>query len=938
MSDKNEKIVVNGPGISCCEPDIGAQHVPPLPDNPRPKIVALCEHCTNRMLKRDQLLPYEYWAFDAAATDEMADVLLKMKMRKPYTLDDMVKVTGMDAEPLEKLMDEMSYIGLIEYNWENPTRTKQWVLPMLVPGSAEFMNMRQSQLDEHPVMAKFFEQSSKNALAKAAPMVPMGGGGVGLHVIPVEKAIETENQSVSVEHIEHWLDKYEGKYAASPCSCRMSRARLDQGCGDDPRDWCIAVGDMADYIVETDRGRYITRDEVYEILQRAEDNGFVHQITNIDGEDKIFAICNCNVNVCYALRTSQLFNTPNLSRSAYVARTETEKCVACGRCVEVCPAGAVKLGQKLCAASTGEVPEYPKQELPDAVKWGPEKWSPDYRNKNRIETYDTGTAPCKTACPAHIAVQGYLKLAAQGRYTDALALIKRENPLPAICGRICNRRCEDACTRGRIDAAIAIDEVKKFIAQRDLDAETRYIPPVVAPSTSGGFGEKIAIIGAGPAGLSCAFYLAEKGYKPVVFEKSNRPGGMLTYGIPSYKLEKDVIEAEVDIIREMGAEFRYGVEVGRDVTLAQLREEGFKAFYVAIGCQGGRLPGIAGEDAEGVSVAVDFLRRVAEQQEDGGTAEPMPGRTIVVGGGNVAIDVARTAARLGSEHVEMFCLESSEDMPASAEEVMEANEDGVHISCGWGPVEVRAGEDGRVKEIVFKHCLRVFNDEGRFDPTYDESELRTVAADRVVFSIGQSIVWGDLLDGEAVELGRGQGAVADPKTYQTAQPDIFVGGDVYTGPKFAIDAIAAGHEAAVSLHRFVQDATLTIGRNPRAYRELNKEDIKLEGYDTASRGDAVHNYAREKAEPFREYLETFTEEQVRTETARCLGCGASIVDENKCIGCGLCTTKCAFDAIHLHREHPEASRMVKYEKKLPSLAKYALKREIKIRFGKKGTK
>lgn len=929
-------MIVNGPGISLREDDIGAEFVPPLPANPRPKIVALCEHCTNRMLKRDELLPYEYWAFDAAATDEMADVLLKMKMRKPYTLDAAVKATGMDAEPLEKLLDEMSYIGLLEYNWENPARTKQWVLPMLVPGSAEFMNMRQSQLDEHPVMAKFFEQSSKNALAKASAMVPLGGGGVGLHVIPVEKAIETENQSVSVEHIEHWLDKYEGKYAASPCSCRMSRARLGQGCGDDPSDWCIAVGDMADYIVETDRGRYITREEVYKILQRAEDNGFVHQITNIDGEDKIFAICNCNVNVCYALRTSQLFNTPNLSRSAYVARTETEKCVACGRCVEVCPAGAVKLGQKLCSASTGQVPEYPKQELPDEVKWGPEKWSPDYRNKNRVETYDTGTAPCKTACPAHIAVQGYLKLAAQGRYTDALALIKRENPLPAICGRICNRRCEDACTRGRIDAAIAIDEVKKFIAQRDLDADTRYVPPVVTPTTSGGFDEKIAIIGAGPAGLSCAFYLAEKGYKPVVFEKSNRPGGMLTYGIPSYKLEKDVIEAEVDIIREMGAEFRYGVEVGRDVTLDQLREEGFKAFYVAIGCQGGRLPGIPGQDAKGVSVAVDFLRRVAEQQENGGTADAMPGRTIVVGGGNVAIDVARTAARLGSEHVEMFCLESSEDMPASTEEVMEANEDGVHISCGWGPVEVRCGEDGRVSEITFKRCLRVFNDEGRFDPQYDENETRTVSADRVVFSIGQSIVWGDLLAGSAVELGRGQGAVADPKTYQTAQPDIFVGGDVYTGPKFAIDAIAAGHEAAVSLHRFVQNATLTIGRNQRSYRELNKDDVELGSYDTASRGDAVHNYVREKAEPFREYLETFTEEQVRTETARCLGCGASIVDENKCIGCGLCTTKCAFDAIHLHREHPEASRMVKYEKKLPTLAKYALKREIKIRFGKKG--
>lgn len=931
-------MIVNGPGISFTEPDIGSEFVPPIPENPRPKIVALCEHCTNRLLGRKELKPFEYWAFAEVTTDEMADVLLKMKMRRPYTLADAVKATGMGPEPLEKLLDEMSYIGLLEYNWENPTRTKQWVLPMLVPGSAEFLNMRQSQIDEHPAVAKFFEQASKGALAKATPMVPPGGAGIGMHVIPVEQAIQMEDRSVSIEHIEHWLDKYEGKYAASPCSCRMSRAKLGEGCGDDPNDWCIAVGDMADYVVETDRGHYITREEVYETLRQAEANGFVHQITNIDGEDKIFAICNCNVNVCYALRTSQLFNTPNLSRSAYVARTEADKCVACGRCVEVCPAGAVKLGQKLCAASTGQVPEYPKQELPDAVKWGPEKWSPDYRNKNRIETYDTGTSPCKTACPAHIAVQGYLKLAAQGRYRDALALIKRENPLPAICGRICNRRCEDACTRGRIDAAVAIDEVKKFIAQQDLVAENRYVPEVVTPTRAGGFDDKIAVIGAGPAGLSCAFYLAEKGYKPVIFEKSARPGGMLTYGIPSYKLEKDVIEAEVEIIREMGVDIRLGVEVGRDVTLDELREQGFKAFYVAIGCQGGRLPGIPGEDAEGVSVAVDFLRGVAEQQDGDGEAAPMPGRTIVVGGGNVAIDVARTAARLGSEHVEMFCLESSEDMPASVEEVVEANEDGVHISCGWGPVEVRTGENGRVSEVVFKRCLRVFNDEGRFDPQYDENELRTVAADRVVFSIGQSIVWGDLLEGEAVELGRGQGAIADPKTYQTAQPDIFVGGDVYTGPKFAIDAIAAGHEAAISIHRFVQDATLTIGRNPRAYRELNRDDVEFGSYDTASRGDAVHNYGREKVQPFREYVETFTEEQVRAETARCLGCGASIVDENKCIGCGLCTTKCAFDAIHLHREHPECSNMVKYEKKVPSLAKYALKREIKIRFGSKGSK
>ena len=926
-------MILNGPGISYTEPDIGAEFVPPLPEHPREKIVKLCEHCTNRLLHRDELLGYEYWSFAEAATDEQADVLLKMKMRRPYTLAEMVKLTGMPEAKIEKMLDDMSYTGLLEYNWENPTRTKQWVLPMLVPGSAEFLNMRVSQLDEHPVFAKFFEQASKGPLSRATPMVPPGGAGIGMHVIPVEQAIDAASTSVPIEHIEHWLDKYDGKYAASTCSCRASRKVLGEGCGDDPRDWCIAVGDMADYVVETDRGHYITREEVYDILRAAEDNGFVHQITNIDGENKIFAICNCNVNVCYALRTSQLFNTPNLSRSAYVAHTEADKCVACGRCVEVCPAGAVKLGQKLCSKATGKVPEYPRQELPDAVKWGPEKWSPNYRNDNRIETHEAGTAPCKTACPAHIAVQGYLKLAAQGRYDEALALIKRENPLPAVCGRICNRRCEDACTRGRVDAAIAIDEVKKFIAQRDLDAATRYIPPVVTPTRAGGFDQKIAIIGAGPAGLSCAFYLAEKGYKPVVFEKMPRPGGMLTYGIPSFKLEKDVIEAEVEVIREMGAEFRYGVEVGRDVTLAELREQGFAAFYVAIGCQGGRLPGVDGQDAKGVWTAVDFLAKYTDQTAG---AAPAMGRTVVVGGGNVAIDAARVAARTQAPEVTMLCLESAEEMPASDEEVAEAREDGVDIRCGWGPKEVLTDEAGAVRGIVLKRCTRVFDEDGRFAPEYDEGDLVTIECDQVVFAIGQSIEWGSLLEGSAVELGRGQGAVADPQTYQTAEPDIFVGGDVYTGPKFAIDAIAAGHEAAVSIHRFVQHGTLTIGRNQRKYVELNKDDADLSSYDTAQREvPAVKDAAAAKAAPFREYVETLTEEQVRAETARCLGCGASVVDPNKCIGCGLCTTKCAFDAIHLTRERPECSNMVKYEKKVPSLAKYALKREIKIRFGKK---
>lgn len=895
---------------------------------PRALILQLGQMITDRIGHKVTVDDPEYWGLAGIVTDEMAEVALKMKVRRPMTLQQLVKATGRDAVSLEKLLYEMSVIGLLEYNWENPKHEKQYILPMFVPGSAEFTNMNKQQLEEHPELARFFENMSRLPLEKVTPMVPPGGAGIGMHVIPVEQAIETENQSVDVEHISHWLKKYDGKYAASPCSCRMSREVLGEGCADDPEDWCIGVGDMADYLVETHKGHYVTYDEVIEILKRAEDNGFVHQITNIDGEDKIFAICNCNVNVCYALRTSQLFNTPNMSRSAYVAKVKTENCVACGRCVEYCPAGAVKLGQKLC---TKEGPvSYPKHELPDAVKWGPEKWDENYRDNNRINCYDTGTAPCKTACPAHIAVQGYLKMAAQGRYRDALALIKKENPFPAVCGHVCNRRCEDACTRGTIDQAVAIDEVKKFIAAQDLNAETRYIPPVVTPSNRGGFSQKIAIIGGGPAGLSCAYYLAEKGYQPTVFEKNEQPGGMLVYGIPSYKLEKKVVAAEVDVLREMGVTIHCGVEVGKDVTLEELRRAGYQAFYIAIGCQGGRMAGVPGEDAEGVMTAVDFLRAVG-----GNEAYKVEGRAVVIGGGNVAIDVARSSMRCGAKEVSMYCLEPREKMPASREEIAEAEDENISIQCGWGPKEILT-ENGKVAGVVLKKCISLFDESGRFSPSYDEAVTVTVPCEQVFLSIGQTIQWGDLLAGSKVQLGRGNGAVADNVTYQTAEPDVFVGGDVYTGPKFAIDAIAAGKEGAISIHRYVQpNSSLVIGRNRRQFIELDKEDIVLEAYDNSSRQVPGMDESIDYKHSFRDAHQLFTEEQVKTETARCLGCGASVVDENKCIGCGVCTTKCEFDAIHLYREHPECSKMMKAEDKMKGILPYMLKREMKIRFGKK---
>ena len=917
-------------------PDYVYPEFTPDPGKPfREPIAKLGKKITDRIpqklgLKKITRNDPEYWGLAGVLTDEEALLALKLGVRKPKTLSEIVKISGLEEKKCEALLEEMSRKGLLEYNWENAAHEKQYVLPMYVPGCAEFFNMNAKILEANPEMGTFFEHMSRLPLEKITPFVPEGGAGIGMHVIPVEKAIEMENESVDLEHISYWLSKYEGKYAASPCSCRRSRLTHDEGCADDPEGWCVAVGDMADYVVETQKdGRYISKEEALEIFRQAEENGFVHQITNIDGKDKIFAICNCNVNVCYALRTSQLFNTPNMSRSAYIAKVEKQNCVACGKCVEACPAGAVKLGQKLCDKEGCEI-IYPQMPLPGDQPWGEHMWSHNYRDVNRINCYDTGTAPCKTACPAHIGIQGYLQLAKEGRYEDALALIKKDNPLPAVCGHVCNRRCEDACTRGTIDEAVAIDEVKRFIAERDLNAETRFIPKKTIPSLKGGFEEKIAIIGAGPAGLSCAYFLALTGYKPTIFEKNAEPGGMLRYGIPSYKLEKNLLAAEIDVIRQLGVEIRCGVEIGKDVTIEDLREQGYKGFYAAIGCQRGRKPGISGENAEGAYTAVDFLRKAGAKE-----SFALEGDVVVVGGGNVAIDAARISSRCTDAKISMFCLEAREKMPASNEEIEEALEEGIELNCGWGPKEVLE-EDGHVSGVVFKKCTRVFDAQGRFSPEYDENDTVTVPCRHVIFSVGQAIDWGHMLDNLHVELRPNGGALANKLTYQTSEPDIFVGGDVYTGPKFAIDAIAAGREGAVSLHRYVHEhCTLTIGRNRRDFIELDKENIKVETYDSSSRQIPPKADVKEQAKTFRDLSQSLSEEQVKKETSRCLSCGASVVDPNKCIGCGICTTKCMFDAIHLHRELPGASVMRTSEEKLKYILPNMVKQSIKVKFKKK---
>ncbi|NCB74987.1 MAG: FAD-dependent oxidoreductase [Clostridia bacterium] len=851
----------------------------------------------------------EYMILEPVVTDEMAEVAMGMDFRVRKSAEEISKASGKDLETAKRCLYELADAGVCFVN--NIDGVDVFWYDSWIPGIMEMMTNHPTNPYKFPQIAEAFEAYGRIRGPKSSGAFPVG---VGLmRVIPIEKAIDGNSRACSYEEISKYLDDAH-KYSVSNCSCRTSREILGEGCGHLKEDMCIQLDHAAEYYIRTGRGREITRQEADEIIRRAEENGLMHQIPNTDGSGKTHAICNCCGCGCYALRTSTMFKNNDMSRSNYVAKVDKENCVACGQCAENCPMNAIQLGQKLCSKSK-VVTNIDTKVTPRDYKWTEDKWNKDYRI-NRKNVVETGTSPCKSTCPAHIAVQGYIRLAAQGKYAEALDLIKKENPFPAVCGRICPHACESECTRGEIDQPIAIDEIKKFIADQELRADVRFVPKKRHDYSD----KKIAVVGAGPAGLSCAYYLALEGYSVTVFEKHEKLGGMLTLGIPSFRLEKDVIEAEIEILREMGVEFKLGVEVGTDVTLDELREKGYKGFYLAIGAQSGRKLGIEGEDASGVITGVDFLRNVSL-----GNPEKLSGNVVVIGGGNVAIDVARTAVRSEASGVNMYCLESAAEMPALPEEIEEANAENIAINNGWGPKRIVV-ENGKVTGVEFKKCVSVF-DNGKFSPKYDENDVITVPADFVLLSVGQSIVWGKLLEGSKVELGRGNTAVADGFTYQTAQNDVFVGGDAFSGPKFAIDAIAAGKQAAISLHRFVQPGqNLLYGRDRREYVSLDKSNLVISGYDNTPRQTPGHN--PESSKSFKDSRVTFTEEQMKKETERCLGCGAAIVDEYMCVGCGQCTTKCKFDAIHLERVYDGEG--LSFEKIKPVVLKTMLKREGKI--------
>ncbi|MFC1911754.1 FAD-dependent oxidoreductase [Chloroflexota bacterium] len=554
------------------------------------------------------------------------------------------------------------------------------------------------------------------------------------------------------------------------------------------------------------------------------------------------------------------FKVKVLKKPRYV---DIEKCSSCGDCFDACPVDLINEFEQGLNTRKAINKRYP-QAIPSAVAIS-----------------KAARPPCKLTCPAGCNGQGYVALISKGKYVEALDHIKQWIPFPAAIGRICHHPCEQECNRNEVDEPVAIAPLKRFVAdfvrkQRKKSAVPSEEKPVIDTTKP-----KVAVVGAGPSGLTCAYDLVKMGYPTTVFEAGAKPGGQLQSAIPKYRLPKDILAADIKDVVDVGIELKLNTPINGKNSLAKLKSQGYKAVYLAVGAQQSRSLPIPGVDLPQVLLALDFLRGV-----NLGKKVELGDKVVVIGGGNVAMDVARTARRLGAAEVCAVCLESPEEIPAHPWEIEEAEEEGVSIKHRWGPKQVIA-RDGKVAAIEFKKCTSVFDGEGKFSPAFDESTITSIDCDTVIIAIGQATDLSVLPEKTDIKTTRGGWFIVDPVTLATDEKGVFAGGDGVTGPKSAVEAIKHGHEAAVSIERYLNGADLKEGRE----QEKEEPAPLPEGKHEKKKRRPPHRISLEKRlAGFDEVDATLTEEVAKAEAERCLDCGL-------CSECLQCVSVCQAKAI-----------------------------------------
>jgi NADPH-dependent glutamate synthase beta subunit-like oxidoreductase/ferredoxin len=533
---------------------------------------------------------------------------------------------------------------------------------------------------------------------------------------------------------------------------------------------------------------------------------------------------------------------------------------------------------------------------------------------------------CQHACPVHTDACGYVTAIAEGRHEDAYRIARATNPFASICGRVCGAPCEASCRRGSLDEPVAIRALKRFATDQSgpetgdyskyrEGCDLRTLPP------DRGDYERVAVVGAGVSGLTVAHDLIQLGYKVTVFEADAEPGGMLTVGVPVFRLPRELVRHEIQAILSMGVELKCNMRLGRDFTLASLRAEGYSAIFLGVGLPKGRKLSLPGGEAEGVYDGMEFLRAF-----NLGKPLPMGRRIVVVGGGNVAYDVARSALRpvdsmgreealeelgrgeqvaydvarsalrtSGDKETHVVCLESLEEMPADDVEIHEGEEEGIRLHNRRGPREIIV-EGGRAIGLRMNKCLSVFNAEGRFEPRFAEGETEDLLADTIIFAIGQSSDLSFLNPEEGVEAERGLIKV-DRATYQTTAPDVFACGDIAHGPRLFIDAIASAHTAARSMHDFLRGTCTEVVLRKRW---LPAAYTMAEGWYEAPRCNPPLVASEVRAASLENVELSFPEAMARRQGARCLRCDINTVfDTSICIACNGCVDICPENLIKL---------------------------------------